>query len=51
MIKTRYFATDTEVRQLVDAFESGAIAPSQFDHAAHMATRAGRIAMSRLVAR
>ena len=38
MIKTRDFVADTEVRQLVDAFESGTIAPSQFDHAAHMAT-------------
>ena len=38
MIKTRDFARDAEVQQLVAAFEAGEIAPSQFDHAAHMAT-------------
>lgn len=38
MLKTRDFAGDAEVQQLVDAFEAGKIAPSQFDHAAHMAT-------------
>ncbi len=37
MLKTRDFSCDAEVRELVDAFESGTIAPSQFDHAAHMA--------------
>ena len=38
MLKTRDFTGDAEVHQLVDAFEAGTIAPSQFDHAAHMAT-------------
>ncbi len=37
MVKTRDFTCDTEVRELIDAFEAGSIAPSQFDHAAHMA--------------
>lgn len=37
-MKTRDFSADTEVQQLVDAFEAGDIAPSQFDHAAHIAT-------------
>ena len=37
MMKTRDFSADTEVLALVDAFETGNIAPSQFDHAAHMA--------------
>jgi hypothetical protein len=37
MVKTRDFVADTEVQQLVEAFETGRIAPSQFDHAAHMA--------------
>lgn len=48
MIKTRDFAADTEVRQLVDAFESGTIAPSQFDHAAHMATGLSYLAVMSL---
>lgn len=38
MVKTRDFSTDAEVHELVDAFEAGTIAPSQFNHAAHMAT-------------
>lgn len=38
MTKTRDFSADAEVQQLVEAFETGNIAPSQFDHAAHMAT-------------
>jgi hypothetical protein len=38
MLKTRDFASDAEVRQLIDAFEAGALSPSHFDHAAHMAT-------------
>jgi hypothetical protein len=38
MVKTRDFSCDAEVHELVDAFESGTIAPSQFNHAAHMAT-------------
>jgi hypothetical protein len=38
MMKTRDFSADTEVQQLVDAFETGNIAPAQFDHAAHLAT-------------
>jgi hypothetical protein len=38
MVKTRDFCSDAEVQELVNAFETGTIAPSQFDHAAHMAT-------------
>jgi hypothetical protein len=37
-VKTRDFASDREVEELVAAFEAGTIAPTQFDHAAHMAT-------------
>jgi hypothetical protein len=37
IVKTRDFICDAEVHELVDAFESGTIAPSQFNHAAHMA--------------
>jgi hypothetical protein len=36
-VKTRDFASDAEVRSLVAAFESAAIPPTQFTHAAHMA--------------
>ena len=38
MLKTRDFSNDAEVQELVDAFEAAIIAPSQFDHAAHIAT-------------
>ena len=38
MLKTRDFICNTEVQGLVDAFETGTIAPSQFNHAAHIAT-------------
>jgi hypothetical protein len=38
MVKTRDFSCDAEVHELVDAFQSGSIAPAQFNHAAHMAT-------------
>ena len=38
MLKTRDFSSDAEVQELVDAFEAATIAPSQFDHAAHIAT-------------
>jgi hypothetical protein len=44
MLKTRDFASDAEVKELIDAFESGAIAPTQFDHAAHMAAALGYLA-------
>jgi hypothetical protein len=37
-LKTRDFISNAEVQELVDAFEAGTIAPSQFNHAAHMAT-------------
>ena len=37
-MKTREFCSDAEVRELVAAFEAAEIAPSQFTHAAHMAT-------------
>lgn len=36
-MKTRDFASDAEVGSLVAAFESAAIPPTQFTHAAHMA--------------
>ena len=45
MVKTRDFSCDAEVRELIDAFESGTIAPSQFDHAAHMATALSYLAV------
>jgi hypothetical protein len=38
MLKTRDFICDAEVHELVDAFEAATIAPSQFNHAAHIAT-------------
>jgi hypothetical protein len=38
MVKTREFTSDAEVDELVAAFEAGTISPSQFTHAAHMAT-------------
>ena len=36
-MKTRDFASDAEVGSLAAAFESAAIPPTQFTHAAHMA--------------
>ena len=43
-MKTRDFANDAEIKELIEAFEAGAIAPKQFDHAAHMATALGYLA-------
>jgi hypothetical protein len=36
-VKTRDFASDSEVAALVDAFEKATIAPSEFTHTAHIA--------------
>ena len=36
-VKTKEFANDSEVADLVEAFETAAIPPSQFTHAAHIA--------------
>lgn len=36
-MKTKEFANDAEVAALVEAFETAAIPPSQFTHAAHIA--------------
>ena len=49
MLKTRDFASDAEVHELVAAFESGTIAPSQFNHAAHMATALSYLAVDSFV--
>jgi hypothetical protein len=45
MVKTRDFISDAEVQELVEAFEDGTISPSQFDHAAHMATALSYLAI------
>lgn len=37
ILKTKDFASDTEVFALVEAFEAATIPPSQFTHAAHIA--------------
>lgn len=47
-MKTRDFASDAEVQALVEAFESAAIAPSQFVHAAHLAVALKYLAESPL---
>jgi hypothetical protein len=44
-VKTRDFTSDAEVRELVEAFEAGTIAPSQFNHAAHIATALSYLAL------
>ncbi|MDP9253782.1 MAG: hypothetical protein M3O66_02390 [Verrucomicrobiota bacterium] len=44
-MKTRDFTSDAEVQELLEAFEAGTIAPSQFNHAAHIATALGYLAI------
>jgi hypothetical protein len=45
MVKTRNFTSDGEVQDLLQAFEAGTIPPSQFNHAAHIATALGYLAI------
>jgi hypothetical protein len=46
MVRTRDFRADDEVFALVEAFETGAIAPSEFSHAAHIAVGLAYLAES-----
>jgi hypothetical protein len=44
VVKTQNFTSDSEVQDLLQAFEAGTISPMRFDHAAHIATALGYLA-------